>query len=362
MILPQNTKTKLVGIAVLVLGITLANYATHMSAPYYRFFLQALFFIPLILSAFWFGLRGAIATSGTMIVLFLPLVLRHWQEFTPDEIESLIEVVFYSIVALVLGALRDREKEQHLRLRNSERLAAMGTTLSSLAHDMKTPLVAIGGFTRLVWKKLPSEDPDREKLDIVIKETQRLEHMIMEMLDFSVEFRLAPAEERICQIIKESLAVVEEIAAVKKVKLESFADDRLPVVMCDAMRIKQLLINLLTNAIESSPEGAPVSLKASQNEAGLLIDVVDCGAGIPHRQRQHIFDPFFTTKAHGTGLGLPIVKKIVDAHQGVLEILDNPDRGVTFRVVLPLISSRDKRKRSSHGSNVRSTRIPSDPE
>ncbi|MBZ5498380.1 MAG: HAMP domain-containing histidine kinase [Acidobacteriia bacterium] len=337
----RTTKNRLLWIAILVSGITVANYATHPHESYYQFFLQALYFIPLMLSGFWFGLRGAIATSGSITVVYLPFILSHWKEFSPDEFESLIEIVIYNVVAGVLGAMRDREMDRLRLLRNSERLAAMGRALSSLAHDMKTPLVAIGGFTRLVVKKLPHENPDRERLEIVIKETQRLEFMVKEMLDFSVDFRLAPADEDIREIVKESLAVVDEIASEKKVQLVSAADPALPLVKCDAMRIKQMLINLLTNAIDCSPPGAPVTVNAYRDEAGLIVDIVDRGAGIPHEHRHLIFDPFFTTKAHGTGLGLPIVKKIVDAHRGELLILDNADHGLTFRVKLPLSAARE---------------------
>lgn len=102
-----------------------------------------------------------------------------------------------------------------------------------------------------------------------------------------------------------------------------------------------MLINLLTNALDSSPQGMPVTVNAYRTETDLIVEVVDHGAGIPQKQRHLVFDPFFTTKVHGTGLGLPIVKKIVDAHQGMLEILDNADQGLTFRVVLPLTTAKD---------------------
>jgi signal transduction histidine kinase len=118
-------------------------------------------------------------------------------------------------------------------------------------------------------------------------------------------------------------------------------DGKIPLLTCDGMRIRQMLINLLTNAIDSSPEDGLVTVQARFLGDGLVLDVVDCGAGIPRPQRPMVFDPFFTTKAHGTGLGLPIVRKIVEAHRGDLEILDNPDRGLTFRVLLPLFSGDD---------------------
>ncbi len=336
----QYDGVKKILLFLLIVSITAVNCALRPSQVYVAFFLQALFFLPLLLSAFWYGFRGSILASASVAILHLPFVISR-RKLTPDDIESLLEVMIYIMVAVALGFMRDRELERQRRLRDAERLAAMGRTVSSLAHDLKTPLVAIGGFALQVWKKLPEVDPDRERLSLVIRETQRLEHMVQDMLDFSGNLRLTRTEENIPKIAEESLAVVKEIAEERKVQLQSRMDAPIPSLTCDGMRIKQMLINLLTNAIDSSPEGGLVIVQACFHGNGLVLDVIDSGSGIPHQQRHMVFDPFFTTKAHGTGLGLPIVKKIVEAHRGVLEILDNPDRGLTFRVLLPLLSDED---------------------
>jgi signal transduction histidine kinase len=332
----RREQAKLVTVLILVAGVTAANYALPSGRLNYELFYQALYFLPLILSAFWFGLRGAILTSAGVSLLYFPLLLRERKQLTPSELEALLEIVGYCAVAAVLGMLRDRERAQQKRIRDSERLAAMGRALSSLAHDMKTPLVAIGGFARLILNKLADDDPDRQKLTIVVQETERLEHMVRDMLDFSGNIRLAVAAENICLIVKESLAVVGECAAGSRVRLENAMPESMPLLECDGMRIRQLLINLLTNAVDSSPEGAVVLVRGHCDQADLIVDVIDGGSGIPRDQRHQVFDPFFSTKARGTGLGLPIVKKIIDAHQGDLLIIDNPDRGMTFRVILPL--------------------------
>jgi two-component system sensor histidine kinase HydH len=320
----------------LIASITAANCFIRPGQVYAAFLLQALFFLPLLLSVFWYGFRGSILACAGIVIFHFPIMIGRWQEFMPNDFERLLEVAIYMMVALALGFMRDRELERLRRLTEIDRLVAMGRTVSSLAHDMKTPLVAIGGFARQVWEKLPEADPDRERLSLVIRETQRLEHMVQDMLDFSGNLRLTWTEENIPQIAEESLAVVKDIAREKKVLLQSRIDGQIPSLTCDGKRIKQMLINLLTNAIDSSPEGGLVTVQVRFHGDRLMLEVVDCGAGIPRQQRNLVFDPFFTTKAHGTGLGLPIVKKIVEAHQGGLEILDNPDRGLTFRILLPL--------------------------
>jgi signal transduction histidine kinase len=98
--------------------------------------------------------------------------------------------------------------------------------------------------------------------------------------------------------------------------------------------MKQALINLLTNAIDASPEGEIVTVSSYQKGGKIIIDVSDHGCGVPIDRKEEIFSPFFTTKEHGTGLGLPIAKKIVEAHNGSMEVLENRQKGAIFRVML----------------------------
>jgi signal transduction histidine kinase len=228
---------------------------------------------------------------------------------------------------------RDRAEEA---LRESESLAAMGRALSSVAHDIKTPLIAIGGFTRLVQGHMPRENPDWEKLEIVLKETRRLESMIKDMLDFSRPLELNRSLEDIGQVIEESLAIVTVLAQERGVSVENRSAKILTKVSMDAMRMKQVIINLVMNGVQASSPGQTVTVCTRRSRVALLIDISDNGCGIPPEQRDSIFTPFFTTKKEGTGLGLAIVKKIVEAHKGRVEILDNSRAGVTFRIVVPI--------------------------
>ena len=137
-------------------------------------------------------------------------------------------------------------------------------------------------------------------------------------------------------MVKETLSIVNGAAKAKEVSLEADLRQCDNPVPMDGSRIKQVLINLIMNAIQASPKGESVMVNLHRQKREIIFDVVDCGSGIPPNQRSEIFSPFFTTKKEGTGLGLPIVKKIVDAHKGRIEVLDNPGAGVTFRVVLPV--------------------------
>lgn len=236
--------------------------------------------------------------------------------------------------------LVQRERAER-SLREAESLAAMGRALSSVAHDIKTPIVAIGGFTRLVRNHLEDGHPDREKLDIVMKETQRLENMVKDMLYFARPLELSLSIEAIETIIDESIAIVDHAAREKRVRIQKLSPQGGLIVSIDAMRLKQALINVLLNAVQASPEAGTVTVSYETRGARIVIEVTDHGPGIPQEKRDEVFFPFYTTKKEGTGLGLPIVKKIVEAHAGRVRILDNAGGGVIFRIELPKLSDAD---------------------
>jgi signal transduction histidine kinase len=248
-----------------------------------------------------------------------------------------MEIFLYNIDAFILGLLRDRQLSEHLLNLELERLAAMGTAVAGVAHEMKTPLVAIGGFSKMVQRKFQEDDPSYKKLDIVLQETGRLENMVKEMLDFSRPLKLDRSEEDLNNVVERGLAVVGRMSEDRKVSLELNLDRDLPLIPLDILRMEQVVINLVNNAIQASPDGEKVVVNTLRFSEHAALEVIDCGCGIPTEQKENIFTPFFSTKKEGTGLGLPIVKKIVESHNGRLELSDNPDGGIIFRVLLPMM-------------------------
>jgi two-component system sensor histidine kinase HydH len=337
----QSALVKVALLTVLVVVITILHYDTRESAHYSHIIYQELYLVPLVLSAFWFGLRGGLITSIGISLLYLPFVLMLWKGFSPEDFSRIMEIALYNALAAIMGTMRDRELKKQERLLDNENLAAMGRALSAVAHDMKTPLIAIGGFSRLVQRHVSKcscqEDVDcHKKLNIVLGETQRLETLVEDMLDFSRPLELHPSDEDIRPIIIECIAIAEVVAKEKKVNIQSQLPKNERPLILDPMRMKQVLINLLVNAVHASPEHEVVTVKCYESRMKVLIDVIDKGCGIPPDKREKIFHPFFTTKREGTGLGLPIAKKIIEAHRGNIQVVDNPEQGLTFRIVLPL--------------------------
>lgn len=324
-------------IAVLFVGITILHYASPWIA-HDKYDLavvfQRLYFLPIVLSCLWFDLKGGLIAFCAVFILLIPHLVIHWAGLGAGDLTRMMQILTYLVIAVLLGKTVSLQKQEQRKSKQAESLAALGRSLAAVAHDMKAPLVAIGGFACLIKKHLPPDNPDSGKADIIIRETARLECMVKNMLDFSRPLDLNRTQVNINSIINECLVIVEENAKVQKVSLQTRVADKLPDVYVDALRIRQALINLLTNAVQASSQGDSVTLHCYRTAKNLSFDVIDCGCGIPAENREAIFFPFFTTKKDGTGLGLPIVKKIVDAHGGLLQIVDNPCGGLTFRMTI----------------------------
>jgi len=322
-------------LAFLVAGITTLHYSTEQSSYYFRVFYSELYFLPIVLAAFWFGLRGALSASITISVFYLPFILLHWQGFSAADLDSILSLSLYNGLALLTGVLKDRETASRKMVLEAGSLTVMGRSLAAAAHDMRSPLMLIGGFARRILKKMDEKDPACLKLNRIIQETEKMERMTGDMLDFSKPLNLILIRGNMDTIIRNSLAKVRELSQRKNVSVIYHSSPEAPDIKFDTMRFEQMLVNLVQNAIEASPEGGSVTITIPfSSPTNLMLDVADNGSGIPLAKRQQVFDPFFTTKKEGTGLGLPIVKKIVDAHGWSLEILDHGSNGTLFRITL----------------------------
>jgi signal transduction histidine kinase len=320
----------------LVLGLhysTAHTFAVHHEV--YRMF----FYIPLILATFWFGFWGAISTSIIIFLLYLPHGIDQWEGFSLSY-HQLLEAGLFFLIAFILGNLaQTKVREQRSRLR-SERLAAVGMAVSEISHDMKSPLMAIGGFAAQVRRRMAEDDPDRPKMDLVIRETARLENMVKDMLNFSRPLHLRVSTCNLSEIAGESIEVMRSAEGGCAIALENALDPAVPDCMLDKDSIKEVVINLIANAVQASPPGEIVSVRTLRRRNRAVLEVTDRGHGIQEEDRKRVFHPFFSRKKGGTGLGLTITKKIVMAHGGSISFYPNPDRGVTFRVTLPLKHKR----------------------
>jgi len=330
-----KNRGKVVVIIIMTGAIFGLYYLTSHQMMYRHAFYRILFYVPLILGSFWFGLKGSMGVCTSVVLCLLPYEIKQWQGFSLEDFHELLEIVLFVVIAFILGFLVEREKKKHTALVRAESLAAIGKAVSEVAHDMKTPLMAMGGFASQIYRALDIENPNRKKLDIVIKETARLESMVKDMLDFGRHLEVQPKKTNLNELVIQTVEMAQPTAREAEVELKTELEPSLPSFLFDGHRVKQVLLNLITNAIQASPQGARVFVKTIQESHWVVLKVIDHGCGITEEHYESVFHPFFSTKKTGTGLGLGIAKKIVEAHEGTVIFSPNQGKGVTFDVRFP---------------------------
>ncbi len=223
------------------------------------------------------------------------------------------------------------------RLIQSEKMAALGEMAASIAHEIRNPLVSIGGFARRLDGKLEAANPEKRYSRIIVKEVARLEKVLQEVLAFSRSAEPIFLECDVAEVLTDGLEVLEEGFADCGIQVVRKIDENIPKVHGDSNQIKQVFINLLSNAQQAMSQGGMLTVECSCDEAEgcVAISVQDTGGGIAEDVITNIFNPFFTTKHTGTGLGLAITHRVVEMHGGNIQVKNDPGVGVTFLVTLP---------------------------
>jgi signal transduction histidine kinase len=225
------------------------------------------------------------------------------------------------------------------RMLESDRLAALSSLASGMAHEIRNPLVSIGGFARRIAKLVEPNSPLRGYVEVIQEEVSRLEKLLREILDFTGENLSHFGDHELAKLIDDTLILVQRDLESAKIKVvKEFA--QMPRVHCDDRQMKQVFYNLFQNAVQAMPHGGELIIHTYPFEKadGLYaaVAISDTGGGIPLEVLHNIFNPFFSTKDYGTGLGLAIAQRIVSRHYGQIEVNNEMGKGVTFIVSLPV--------------------------
>ena len=225
------------------------------------------------------------------------------------------------------------------RMLESDRLAALSSLASGMAHEIRNPLVSIGGFARRIAKMVDEKSPLRGYVEVIQEEVTRLEKLLREILDFTGENLSFYGDHDLNKLLEDTLLLVQRDLDACKIKVvKDFSD--LPRLHCDDRQIKQVFYNLFQNALQAMHKGGVLNIRTYtlEREDGLYeaAAITDTGGGIPLEVLHNIFNPFFSTKDYGTGLGLAIAQRIVSRHYGQVEVNNELGKGVTFIVSLPV--------------------------
>jgi PAS domain S-box-containing protein len=246
---------------------------------------------------------------------------------------------------LICRDITERKRTGELLLK-TERLAAIGETTAMVGHDLRNPLQAIVSTVYLAKKKLesppePSIEPAAKSslvdmLETIEGESQYMNKIVSDLQDYSAPLKAELAQIDMESFVKETLS---KMRIPKNVKVSLTVSEPLPRVMIDPPMMRRVFTNLILNAIQALPDGGELRIVVSREGEDLLVAFKDTGVGISEENMDKLFSPFFTTKAKGQGLGLPVCKRLVEAHGGSITVESKPREGSTFTVKLPLIKS-----------------------
>jgi signal transduction histidine kinase len=262
-----------------------------------------------------------------------------------DSGESIGAVMFFKDLTRV------EQIEEQERLR--DRLASLGEMAAGIAHELKNPLAGIEVMAGLLRRQVPDSKDAQSLLADILSEAKLANAIVVEMLEFVRPVRLQMERTDLSDVLQQAVTMAESKARRGNVKVATHVARELPMIEGDHHQLAQVFTNLVANAFEALDGKGHITISASTStiEAdpafvgvlpptpAVMVDVADDGPGVPADVTDKIFNPFFTTKVTGTGLGLAIVRKIVDAHDGRIDVSSAPDTGTRFRVTLPVASA-----------------------
>lgn len=305
-----------------------------------------------LIGGLWMGLAYGIVAAGGVLLLRL---LGAGE--SPQDVLLWLDAVLLPLAGITAGAFTERQRtrsEERQRLaeqlriahaelqenfegmKRAEKLFALGQLSAGLAHEIRNPLASISGAAGILRRSAVSNDRREEVLEIIEKESQRLNVMLTNFLDFArprpPQLKLTPIAPTLHRVI----AVASHSLGNRRIPIDLHVSENDPEVLVDNEQLQQVLLNMLMNAIQASSDGQRVVMTTRVEPDRLWVDVRDQGIGVKPEHVDRLFDPFFTTKEHGTGLGLPVAHEIVRSIGGMLKVTHNEDCGMTFSVGLPL--------------------------
>jgi two-component system sensor histidine kinase HydH len=353
-----------------IIGISLLHYLTPLNLPFLHDIYQRLYYLPIILAAFWYGFRGGLACSVLVSIAYAPHILFQWGGHLTMEMEKYLEIVLYNIVGGITGFLSQKERERSAelqetakglaesyeklqaqserimtieeQLRRAEKLSTLGEMAAVLAHEIRNPLGSIRGTAEILKDDYQPGDPKYEFIEIQIKETERLNRVVEDFLHMA---RPQPADMQSCPVQEEleTIAILVANDARKRHVQLTLSPPTAPIhIKADGEKLRQAFLNIIINALQATPPGGSVIISTRNYETTACeISFRDTGQGIETEKLGRIFEPFFTTKKHGTGLGLAITRKIIESHGGTIVVESEVGCGTTVTVRLPLLNTDD---------------------
>lgn len=312
--------------------ITYLHYSTLPQIHELHNVYAELYYLPILMGALVFGLRGSLLTYAGVSALYIPYIYLNWTGDFSFAANKLSHAFFSGTIAVIAGFLSDREKKLRIQSEKDHYLASLGRASAAIVHDLRSPLITVAGFA----KRINEEKGDiKEESQYIANAARKMQLIVDDVMDFAKPVTLDVHLEDLGNVIKNACASCTARAREKEIDIVAdVPPDPLPVPV-DGLKMERALVNLISNAIDASFIGGRVSVDAEVRHGRLEIRIRDNGTGMDRETLENIFIPFYTKKSSGTGLGMAIAKKIVEGHDGKINIVSQENTGTEVTVELP---------------------------
>jgi len=345
-------------IAAAIIAVTVLHLLAPLDRIVVHEILQRAYYVPIIVAALAFGLRGGLAAALFASAAYLPHIALHWHHEAPAyAINQYLEIVLFNVVGVAVGMLGDRLRHARLRaeasaeelrrayaelrrtfdqLVQADRMTSLGELSASVVHEIRNPLASIQGAVEILQDEIAADSPRREFAGIALREIGRLNGIVEHFLTFARPPKPVVAATDLDRLVRTTATLVAQRAASRGVEFDIESVSGPVSAMVDSEQLTQVLINLFLNALDAMPDGGRIRVRTepSDDQRTVSIEVADEGTGIDPTLVDRVFDPFVTTKERGLGLGLSIAYRIVAEHGGSFAVR-NGKAGAVFRLTLP---------------------------
>jgi signal transduction histidine kinase len=274
--------------------------------------------------------------TSVRLIGLLTVYTMEPRRFRAEEVELLLALAAQSSTAIENARLYQAMLDTQEQLRQSERLAALGSMSAGLAHEIRNPLHTMQLLAYAMQNECLRSGTLSADLKVMQSEIGRLTLLVEQFLDFVRPKRPAIIPQKLQEIMEETLLLVRAEARRRGIRIAKAWPGDLPVVRVDGTQIKQVFLNILLNAMQATPSGGSIEVRMQANGECITTEIDDHGEGMPAGVRAQLFTPFFTTKPRGVGLGLSISQRIIEGHRGAIRVTSQPGVGTTVRIELPL--------------------------
>lgn len=358
----------------MVILISILHYTIPtMKWQFHLIFMQS-YFIPILLGAFQFGIRGGLGTAAVVSLIYFPHIMLQWGGLIEANLMRFLQIILFNVIGYLTGLKAERERSEKQRyqetaeklqkslqqlqektskieemedqLRLADRLSVIGELTASLAHEVRNPLGSIRGVVDILKGEPLRSVKIQEFLEILMQETDRLNQVVENYLGYARQPEKEKIRFDVRDIIRNSEILLINRARKSNITINSTLPETPLFLNGVASQLQQVIVNLILNGIQASQQGNTITIRADllieesarksnyQGE-GILIQISDQGSGIQEKDLDNIFKPFYTTHKEGTGLGLAIVKRISDQNKWQLDVKSQTGKGTTFSIFIP---------------------------